>query len=72
MAHTLEQAFKNMLRERYKGKVYKINRTFDVELVNIVKVQVEFHIPTDEADELEMYRRIAKVINVIAEGGDDG
>jgi hypothetical protein len=34
-------------------------------------VRVEFHIPADEADELELYRRINKVIHVIAEGDDE-
>jgi len=57
--------------KRYKGKVYKIHRTYSPELVDIVKVQVEFHIPVAEGDELEMFRRINSVIRVIAEGEDE-
>lgn len=65
------QAFWKHVNERFKGKVHRMERTHDPELFNIVKVYVEFHIPVEEADELEMYRRINKVIHVIAEGDDE-
>jgi hypothetical protein len=66
-----EGMFVKYIRERYKGKVHKMERVYDPALFNIVKVHVMFHIPVDEADELEIYRRINKVIRVIAEGDDE-
>jgi hypothetical protein len=66
-----DKAFWEHIKERYKGKIYRIERTYDPALVNIVKVYVMFHVPVEEADELEMYRRINSVLKVIAEG-DDG
>ena len=68
MALDNDRVFWDYVRARYKGKVYRIERTHDVELVNIVKVQIEVHIPIDEADELEMYRRVNSVLEVIADG----
>lgn len=65
------QAFWENINERYKGKVYRVERTYDPQLFEVIKVYVAFHIPTYEADELEMYRRINKVIHVIAEGDRD-
>lgn len=67
MAATHEQAFNDMVWERYKGKVWKIERVYSPEIAG-VRVLVEFRIPDGEADELEMYRRINRVIKVIAEG----
>lgn len=63
--------FVRYLKDRYKGKIYKIERAYDPQLFNVIKVHVMFHIPIDEADEMEMYRRINSVLRVIAEG-DDG
>jgi hypothetical protein len=65
-----ERAFYERLRDRYKGKVYKIDRLTHPAYDAMI-VRVEFHIPADEADELELYRRINKVIHVIAEGDDE-
>jgi hypothetical protein len=66
-----DTSFRQFLDKRYKGKVYKIDRQFDPSTFNDMRVIVEFRIPIEEADELEMFRRITKVIDVIAEG-DDG
>ena len=60
-------AFYEYLRNRYKGKVFKIERLTNHEYDTMI-VRVEFHIPADEADEIEMYKRIISVIDVIAEG----
>ena len=68
---TNDKAFRQYLDEKYKGKIYKIERNFDPSTFNDMRVIVEFRIPVDEADELEMFRRISKVINVIAEGDDE-
>jgi hypothetical protein len=62
-----EAAFYEYLRNKYKGKIYKIERVTNLEFDKLI-VRVEFHIPADEADELEMFRRINSVIHVIAEG----
>lgn len=53
---------------KYKGKVNKLAINNDPMLGNSVRVHIEFLVPIDEADELEMYKRILKVIDVIAEG----
>ncbi len=66
-----ERALYEHLRDRYKGKVYKIERLTNLAYFDAMIVRVEFHIPADEADELELYRRINKVIHVIAEGDDE-
>jgi len=60
-------AFYEYMRNRYKGKVFKIERLSNP-MLNVMIVRVEFHIPADEADEIEMYKRIISVIDVIAEG----
>lgn len=67
MAMSKEAAFYEHLRDRYKGKVYKIERLINPAYDALI-VRVEFHLPADEVDELEVYRRINKVIHVIAEG----
>lgn len=67
-----DKAFWEHINERYKGKVYRVERAHDSQRFEVIKVYVAFHIPVDEADELEMYRRINKVIAVIAEGDKDG
>ena len=70
MAMSNENAFYAHLKDRYRGKIYKIER-FASPAHDALIVRVEFHIPADDADELEMYRRINSVLKVIAEG-DDG
>lgn len=72
MAMSAEQVFLQHIQERYEGKVWRIERTtalnsFDEHLI----VRVEFHIPVSEADELEMFRRINRVLEVIADGDKD-
>ena len=63
-----DTTFRQYLDQRYKGKVYKIERVFDTAAFNDMRVIIEFRIPMDEADELEMFRRISTVIDVIVEG----
>lgn len=62
-------AFSNYLQYRYSGKVYKMERLYRPDHTGL-EVHVMFRIPEDEADEVEMFKRINKVIEVIAEGGD--
>ncbi len=62
-----DRKFWEYLHSRYKGKVHRIERMLLVDRYE-VRVLVEFRIPEDEADEIEMYRRINQVIDVIAEG----
>lgn len=64
---TSDKAFAEHINNRYKGKVYKIERASSLTYHKLI-VRVEFHIPNDEADELEMFKRINRVIEVIAEG----
>ena len=66
-----DRAFQKYVEERYKGKVHRMERLYRPEFIGI-EVHVMFRIPEGEADELEMYRRINKVIHVIAEGSDGG
>ncbi len=67
-----EEGFLKYIHERYKGKIHRMERVFNPNTFDHMSVVVEFRIPTHEvADELEMYRRINKVIHVIAEGDDD-
>lgn len=65
-----EGMFLKYVRERYKGKIYKMER-FTSPAHEALIVRVEFHISCYEADELEMYRRINSVLRVIAEGDDE-
>ena len=62
-----DAAFWKYIEERYKGKVYRMERLYRPEFMG-VEVHVMFRIPEGEADEIEMYKRINKVIHVIAEG----
>lgn len=70
MAMDLDGAFWKHVEQRYKGKVWRIERTtslsgFDEHYI----VRVEFHIPVDEVqDEMGVYKRINRVLEVIAEG----
>lgn len=64
-----DATFWEYLHSKYKGKVHKIETLRSPEFMGL-RVHVEFIIPDDGADELEMYRRIATVIDVIAEGDD--
>lgn len=61
-------AFWKYVEERYKGKVHRMERMYDVATFTDMRVVVEFRIPPDEADEMEIYRRINRVLEVIAEG----
>lgn len=65
-----DRKFWEYLHSRYNGKVHRIERHHSPEFMGL-RVLVEFRIPEGEGDELEMYRRINKVIEVIAEGNDE-
>jgi hypothetical protein len=67
---TKEAAFYDYVRRRYKGKVWKIERSIALDpMKEHYIVRVEFHLPVDEVeDEIEAYKRINRVIEVIAEG----
>lgn len=67
MALDRDRAFWEYLHSRYEGKVHRLERHHTPEFMGL-RVLVEFRIPEDDADEIEMYRRINKVIEVIAEG----
>lgn len=67
----LRQNFERYAIEKYKGKVHRLERMYDPRFSD-VRVLVEFRIPEHKADEIEIYRRINKVIHVIAEGDDEG
>ena len=64
-----DAAFYEYLQYKYKGKVHRIERLYRPDFMGI-EVHVMFRIPESDADELEMYRRINYVIDVIAEGND--
>lgn len=68
MSGSKAAAFQNYIEERYEGKVYKMERIHRPDYVGL-EVHVMFRMPDDGVvDELEMFKRINKVINVIAEG----
>ena len=69
MGKSLAAVFWEHIERRYKGKVWHIERSTalnskDEHLV----VRIEFHLPVSEVDELEVFKRINQVIEVIAEG----
>lgn len=66
MSASRDAAFYEYVQERYKGKVYRIERIHNPMWAG-VEVHVMFRMP-DGIDEIEMYRRINHVIDVIAEG----
>lgn len=59
--------FTKYIEDRYKGKVHRMERLYKPEFMG-VEVHVMFRIPDGEADELEVFRRINRVLEVIAEG----
>lgn len=71
MSMSRDGAFYEYLQNRYKGKIFKIERLTSPDYDMLV-VRVEFHIPIDETDEIGMYKRIISVIEVIAEGDNAG
>ncbi len=62
-----DRAFQKYVEERYKGKVHRMERLYRPEFIGI-EVHVMFRIPEGEADELEIYRRVNRVLEVIADG----
>jgi hypothetical protein len=70
--NSMQKDFTKYIEDRYKGKVWRIERSTHVDPTKeSLIVRVEFHLPASEVDEIEVYRRINKVIHVIAEGDDD-
>ena len=70
------QAYSDMMRryviDKYKGRVKRMAIYNDPMLGDSVNVHLEFIVPLGEADELEIYRRIIQVIDVVVEGDKDG
>lgn len=64
-----DAAFWRHIEQRFKGKVYKLERTNDP-MYDEILVRIEIRVPADEADEIEVYKRIIKVIEVVTEGND--
>jgi hypothetical protein len=62
-----DRAFQKYVEERYKGKVHRMERLYRPNFTGI-EVHITFRIPEGEADELEIYRRVNRVIEVIADG----
>jgi hypothetical protein len=62
---------RNYIIHKYKGKIRHMSLNNDHTLGNTVKVQIELLIPFDEADELEIYRRIIRVLDVVVEGDNE-
>lgn len=68
MSTSRDAAFYEYLNDKYKGKVHRMERLYRPDFAGI-EVHVMFRMPED-IDEIEMYRRINSVIDVIAEGND--
>ncbi len=69
MSMSEDAAFWKYVEQRFKGKVFRIERSTHLDPTKAtLVVRVEFHIPVAEADELEIFRRINKVLEVVAEG----
>lgn len=68
MSGSRAAVFQNYIEERYKGKVYKMERLYRPDHTGL-EVHVMFRMPED-IDEIEMFKRINSVIEVIAEGND--
>ena len=71
MAMSKEAEFSKYVEERYKGKVHRMERMYRPDFFGF-DVRITFRIPDGGVDELELYRRINKVIAVIVEGKEDG
>lgn len=68
----LLQIIKPGLMQRYEGRLTYIGESRRYDSLGW-DVTVMFHIPESECtDPLEVYRRVNKVIHVIAEGDDEG
>jgi hypothetical protein len=65
-----DATFWEYMHSKYEGKIHKIERMHTPDFSGL-DVHLVFRIPEGDADEIEIFRRIAKVIDVIAEG-DDG
>lgn len=60
------------VRNTYKGKVRRMAIENNPLFGDSVNVHLEFLIPLGEADELEIFRRIIQVIDVVVEGDKNG
>ena len=61
--------FCEYIERRYRGNMLTLEHRPSVDSSDLI-VRLEFRIPVDEADELEMFRRINRVIEVVVEGDD--
>lgn len=58
--------FCEYIERRYKGKMIRVERRPSVDSQDLI-VRLEFLITDDGVDELEMFRRINRVIEVVVE-----
>ena len=58
--------FCEYIEGRYKGRMLTLERRRAIDTNDLV-VRLEFRIPDGDADELEMFRRINRVIEVVVE-----
>lgn len=65
----LSKVFCTFVEDRYKGKVHSIERVRRPDFDGLV-VNVAFRLPPD-LDELEIFRRINKVLEVVTEGKEE-
>lgn len=66
--NSTSDSFHKYLRDKFKGRLIRIEKLNDPHL-GVWKLGLVIRIPEHEvADELEIYSRINKVIQVIAEG----
>lgn len=64
----LAKAFCAYTENRFKGKVHSIERVRRPDLDGL-EVRLVFHIPAEQGvDEMEVFRRINNVIEVVVEG----
>ena len=61
--------FCEYIERRYKGRMINLERMRELGSNDLI-VRLEFRIPDDGVDELEMFRRINRVIEVVVEGDD--
>lgn len=62
-----DRVFWEYVHTKYQGKVHRIERHHTPEFMGL-RVLVEFRLPEDDVDELEIYKRIVSVLDVVVEG----
>jgi len=61
--------FCEYIERRYKGSMLRLDRRPSVDGSELV-VRLEFRIPNEGVDELEMFKRINRVIEVVVEDAE--